>query len=482
MADIFISYKREERRVAERLSIALEQLGFDVWWDFELLSGDQFRRVIEKVIDQCAVTLVLWSNLSRDSTFVVDEATYAREQNKLCPARIDDCRLPLGFGGDHVVDLRGWDGEMDNEGFTALLRSLEAKTNKKARLGARARDANDQARYAEMEAFKAAQAAQNLSALRTFLRDYPNGAFANFVRGQLEEMGARQPQAAAAAPSLTLTPPPQPQRRAPQGELPLASSSSTHGGSNARDANADGRERKSPWPLLAGGALVVAVVALVIALRPWEQSEPRSSDPTVTEAPRDVDAEIEAARQAERERLQGEYAEREEELRQQGLSETAARQQANAEQAAREQRARDEADDSAWGVAQRANTPAGYDAYLSAYPSGRHASDARLRRQQATAAPAPSGTIETAILGEWREISDTGGGCSAYYRFMRSGSQIVWDISDDGSSWRSFITATPSVIDDQRIQIEQYLSLRSGQLGTLANSPSGTPTCLFVRR
>ena len=75
MADIFISYKREERRLAERLSIALEQLGFDVWWDFELLSGDRYRNVIRAVIDQCSAAIVLWSKLSVDSDFVMDEAT-----------------------------------------------------------------------------------------------------------------------------------------------------------------------------------------------------------------------------------------------------------------------------------------------------------------------------------------------------------------------------------------------------------------------
>ncbi len=40
MADVFISYKREDRELAERLAHALEQLGFDVWWDFDLLAGD----------------------------------------------------------------------------------------------------------------------------------------------------------------------------------------------------------------------------------------------------------------------------------------------------------------------------------------------------------------------------------------------------------------------------------------------------------
>ncbi|MBY0562555.1 MAG: TIR domain-containing protein [Hyphomonadaceae bacterium] len=373
MADVFISYKREDRRVAERLSIALEQLGFDVWWDFELLSGDRFRKVIEKVIDQCSATIVLWSNLSRESTFVVDEAAYAREQNKLCPARIDDCRLPLGFGGDHVVDLSAWDGEMGHEGLQAILRAVEAKSGKKARLGGRARDANDQKRFAELEAFKAAQIAENLSALRAFLRDYPDGAFAKFVRAQLEELEARAPKvtAPADAPNLALTPTPEPRRSAPQGELALDAASPP-----APPRDEPHTPKSLPWAMIGiGGALAIALIALVVALRPWDSAEPPPAATTI-EATRNVDAEIEAARAEERERAQAEFAERERQLREQGASEEAARRQTEQEQA----------DRTAWGVAQRANSLAAYDAYLSAYPSGIHATDARSARQRLSAA------------------------------------------------------------------------------------------------
>ena len=256
MADIFISYKREDRQIAERLSIALEQLGFDVWWDFELLSGQQFRRVIEQVIDQCHVAVVLWSALSRDSTFVVDEATYAREQNKLCPARIDDCRLPLGFGGDHVVDLKGWDGEMNHDGLQGLLRAIEEKTGKKARLGARPRTQTEEARFAEMEAFKAAQAAQNVPALRTFLRDYSEGVFATFVRGQLQEMPADAPSPGPAQPS-------------PAG---------TNGSGPKNDT------KRLPWPLIAGGGALAALIAAALIFHPWRAGQASTEFPVEPEA------------------------------------------------------------------------------------------------------------------------------------------------------------------------------------------------------
>ncbi len=373
MADVFISYKREDRRVAERLSIALEQLGFNVWWDFELLSGDQFRRAIEKVIDECSAVIVLWSVLARDSTFVVDEATYARDQNKLCPARIDDCRLPLGFGGDHVIDLRNWEGEMQQDGLQLLLRSLEAKTGKKARLGARPRDADDEKRFAEMEAFKASQVGASETSLRAFLRDYPNGAFSNFVRGQLAEVTARAPQVAVAAPVVVAPPPPPPPPveavRPPPYEPPRAPSPEPPPSSGP------------PWPLIAGGAIALCVVLAVVAWRPWEGGA-TVEEPSVTSAeeapaaygpleeageaidqaaPRDFDAELEAARRDERE-------------------------QGNA-------RASEQADDSAYRIAQSTNTVAAYDAYLRNYPSGRNASAARSARQRLTSAASAGGPV-----------------------------------------------------------------------------------------
>jgi hypothetical protein len=260
MADLFISYKREDRRVAERLSIALEQLGFDVWWDFELLSGDGFRKIIERVIDECSTTIVLWSELSRESTFVVDEATYSREQDKLCPARIDDCRLPLGFGGDHVVDLRGWEGEMSHDGLQGLIRAVEAKTGKKARLGAKPRGQDEEAHFAEMEAFKAAEAAGNVSALQSFLRDFPRGSFANFVRGQLETMGAEAPKVTVAAYSSGAS---APSRSAPAHGNPASLRRPT------LQPNAPEKERRmTPWFAIAGVLAAAAVAAVVFVILP----------------------------------------------------------------------------------------------------------------------------------------------------------------------------------------------------------------------
>jgi hypothetical protein len=201
MADVFISYKREDRPAAERLARALEQLGFDVWYDFELLSGDQYRHVIKAIIDQCKAAVVLWSRLSVESDFVLDEASYAKDLNKICPARIDDVQpLPFGFGGVHTDDLRGWNGQMTHEGFQRLLKTLEGKVGRAGELGAKPPAGFEDAR-AELEAFKAAAAANNRAALETYIKKWPRGRFRAFAEAQMKDLAPRVQPAATGAPA-----------------------------------------------------------------------------------------------------------------------------------------------------------------------------------------------------------------------------------------------------------------------------------------
>jgi hypothetical protein len=46
LSDIFISYAKADRNEALKLSAYLESLGYGVWWDRGLQSGDEFRDVI----------------------------------------------------------------------------------------------------------------------------------------------------------------------------------------------------------------------------------------------------------------------------------------------------------------------------------------------------------------------------------------------------------------------------------------------------
>lgn len=188
MADVFISYKREDRHVIERLAGALQLLGFDVWWDFELLSGENFRAAIRAVMDQCKAAVVVWSKASTESSFVLDEASYVMRLGRLCPVRIEEVDLPLGFGQIHAEDLSDWSGELSHAGFQNLVKSIEDRVGRKAMFGSHISTQERQAATAELEAFKAAELAGTPEALRTFAANYPSGSLAPFVRDQIEQV------------------------------------------------------------------------------------------------------------------------------------------------------------------------------------------------------------------------------------------------------------------------------------------------------
>ena len=122
--DVFLSYARENRPLAELLADSLCAHGLTVWWDSDLSAGVEFSAVIEAKLQGAAVVIVLWSVDSVRSVFVRDECSRALRFNKLLPVRIEDVELPLGFGQLHTLDLLAWDGDPDDAAFQKLLRDV----------------------------------------------------------------------------------------------------------------------------------------------------------------------------------------------------------------------------------------------------------------------------------------------------------------------------------------------------------------------
>src|SRR5262249_50058967 len=124
--DIFISYKREDQERARALAAVLERQGWAVWWDYRLQSGEHFDDVIEEQLKSARRVLVLWSQLSVQSQFVKDEASYALELDKLAPVAIERVELPFRFRRLHTVDLSGWDDSEAYPQFQQLAADLAA--------------------------------------------------------------------------------------------------------------------------------------------------------------------------------------------------------------------------------------------------------------------------------------------------------------------------------------------------------------------
>lgn len=84
LADVFISYAREDRTQVEKLAVGLESAGLSVWWDRNISGGAEFSQTIEQELNNAAHVIVAWSESSLTSHWVRDEAELARSQENSC--------------------------------------------------------------------------------------------------------------------------------------------------------------------------------------------------------------------------------------------------------------------------------------------------------------------------------------------------------------------------------------------------------------
>jgi TIR domain len=126
MADIFISYAREDIEAAQRLAMALEQQGWSVFWDRRIPTGRRFADIIAEQLAAARCVIALWSRAALASDWVLDEAEEARNRNVLAPAFIERVDPPMGFRRIHAADLVGWQGQPAHGGFQRLIEDIAA--------------------------------------------------------------------------------------------------------------------------------------------------------------------------------------------------------------------------------------------------------------------------------------------------------------------------------------------------------------------
>ena len=63
--DVFISYKREERALADRVSAALTAQGYTAAYDVHIESGEHFGDAIDRRIRDARLVVVLWTQRRR---------------------------------------------------------------------------------------------------------------------------------------------------------------------------------------------------------------------------------------------------------------------------------------------------------------------------------------------------------------------------------------------------------------------------------
>jgi adenylate cyclase len=127
LADIFVSYSRQDRAQVAPLVAALEAEGWSIWWDPEIAPGEEFDELISRELDAARSLIVVWTAASVDSRWVRGEARDAADRGVLVPVRLDNSRLPIDFRAVHTTDLDGWRGDPQSPAFQGLRKALESK-------------------------------------------------------------------------------------------------------------------------------------------------------------------------------------------------------------------------------------------------------------------------------------------------------------------------------------------------------------------
>ncbi|MEL6569391.1 MAG: TIR domain-containing protein [Pseudomonadota bacterium] len=120
MADIFISYKREDKHLAEDTIHALKQAGFSVWYDDRIDPHTSWDETIEREIAAAKAVVVLWTPRSVASQWVRTEADYAAQHGKIVPVMLEQSAVPLAYRRTQFADLTQWDGNADDRNFEKL--------------------------------------------------------------------------------------------------------------------------------------------------------------------------------------------------------------------------------------------------------------------------------------------------------------------------------------------------------------------------
>src|SRR5688500_1332809 len=110
--------------MAGRLAKALEGQGISVWWDADLPAHRAYSDVIEAKLDDARAVIALWSAAAAKSQWVRAEAEFARLQDKLVQAQLDNGLPPIPFNQTQCASLKGWRGAATHHGFRKLTASV----------------------------------------------------------------------------------------------------------------------------------------------------------------------------------------------------------------------------------------------------------------------------------------------------------------------------------------------------------------------
>jgi hypothetical protein len=124
MSDIFISYASDDLPRVEPLAKALEEQGWSIFWDRTIPVGKSWRVVIQSELEAAKCVVVIWTENSINSKWVLAEVNEAYEKDILTQVLFNNITIPFPYKQEQAADLIDWKAESTHSGFTILLSAI----------------------------------------------------------------------------------------------------------------------------------------------------------------------------------------------------------------------------------------------------------------------------------------------------------------------------------------------------------------------
>jgi hypothetical protein len=99
--------------------------GRSVFWDRRIPAGQTWRSYIGKALVISRSVVVVWSEASISSDWVIEEADHGKQRSVLVPVMKRPVAPPFGFRQIQAADLTGWTRGSHSDEFTAFLEDLD---------------------------------------------------------------------------------------------------------------------------------------------------------------------------------------------------------------------------------------------------------------------------------------------------------------------------------------------------------------------
>lgn len=138
MTDVFISYAHEDQAFVRRMVPALEAEGLSVWWDHTIPPGRTWSNYIATGIEEAKSCIVVWSEHSVASKWVLEEASIANDADKLLPVAATNVKPPMGYRSMQAAQLTDWNGDTQHPQWRLLVNEVRRIASGQGRTAATA--------------------------------------------------------------------------------------------------------------------------------------------------------------------------------------------------------------------------------------------------------------------------------------------------------------------------------------------------------